>query len=235
MSHPARSLMAALLLATLPLTAPVAHAALFGIGISVHIAPPPLPVYVQPACPGPGYLWTPGYWAWGHGEYYWVPGTWVRPPRFGLLWTPGYWGWSGGVYVWHPGYWGRHVGFYGGVNYGYGYNGHGFVGGHWHGHEFYYNRAYANVRGGRFHVYSRLGPRFAVSRVSFNGGRGGIVAHPTAFEMRAGHQRAGFHEVALHRPAMRRAAPHRGPARRPQAHGGHGGGHGGDKHHQRGH
>ena len=50
------------------------------IGVSVNIAPPELPVYEQPICPGDGYIWTPGYWAWD-GEYYWVPGTWVMAPR----------------------------------------------------------------------------------------------------------------------------------------------------------
>jgi WXXGXW repeat (2 copies) len=33
-------------------------------GIAVDIAPPPLPVYDQPPIPAPGYIWTPGYWAW---------------------------------------------------------------------------------------------------------------------------------------------------------------------------
>ncbi len=33
------------------------------------------------------------------------------------------------AYVFHPGYWGQHVGYYGGVNYGFGYMGIGFVGG----------------------------------------------------------------------------------------------------------
>ena len=86
------------------------------IVLSVAVAPPPLPVYDQPPIPGPGYIWTPGYWAWNEdiGEYYWVPGAWVLPPRVGLLWTPGYWGWSGGAYVWNAGYWGPTVGFYGG-------------------------------------------------------------------------------------------------------------------------
>src|SRR5271157_201113 len=52
-----------------------------GIGISVRIGPPALPVYAQPICPGPGYLWTPGYWAWSDDDgYYWVPGTWVVRP-----------------------------------------------------------------------------------------------------------------------------------------------------------
>jgi len=46
------------------------------IGISINFAPPELPVYEQPLCPGDGYLWTPGYWAYGDDDYYWVPGTW---------------------------------------------------------------------------------------------------------------------------------------------------------------
>lgn len=101
-----------------------------GVAISITIAPPVLPVYTQPPCPMDGYLWMPGYWAWSPAGYYWVPGTWVLPPRPGLLWTPGYWGFGGGAYIWHAGYWGPHVGFYGGVNYGFGYVGFGFQGGY---------------------------------------------------------------------------------------------------------
>src|SRR6185437_16501835 len=115
------------------------------IGVSIGIAPPPLPVYVQPPIPAPGFLWTPGYWGYGEAGYYWVPGVWVRPPAVGLLWTPGYWGFAGGVYGWHAGYWGPHVGFYGGVNYGFGYGGVGFVGGEWRGSRFAYNTAVVNV------------------------------------------------------------------------------------------
>ena len=73
-----------------------------GVLISVGFAPPVLPVYVQPPCPEPGWMWTPGYWAYGDDGYYWVPGTWVPAPYEGALWTPGYWGWGGGLYVWHP-------------------------------------------------------------------------------------------------------------------------------------
>src|SRR5258708_14230774 len=98
--------------------------------VSITIAPPVLTVYVQPAIPGPGYIWTPGYWAYGDDGYYWVPGTWVLPPTVGLLWTPGYWGWNDGIYAWNTGYWGPHIGFYGGVNYGFGHTGGGYAGGH---------------------------------------------------------------------------------------------------------
>ena len=72
--------------------APTLSQAAIGIGVSVNIEPPVLPVYVQPPLPAPGYIWTPGYWAWDGSDYYWVPGTWVQPPQSGLLWTPGYWG-----------------------------------------------------------------------------------------------------------------------------------------------
>jgi hypothetical protein len=65
-------------------------------------------------CPGDGYIWTPGYWAWD-GEYYWVPGTWVMAPEAGYLWTPGYWGWAGDAFMFNEGYWGLSVGFYGGI------------------------------------------------------------------------------------------------------------------------
>jgi len=69
------------------------------VAVSITIAPPALPVYEQPVCPAPAYIWTPGYWAYGDDGYYWVPGTWVEAPAVGLLWTPGYWGWGNGVYL----------------------------------------------------------------------------------------------------------------------------------------
>jgi len=92
----------------------------------ISVAPPDLPVYVQPPPPGPDYVWTPGYWAYDQSfeDYYWVPGTWVTPPMTGYVWTPGYWYWNSGHFVFSAGYWGTQVGFYGGVNYGYGYGGH---------------------------------------------------------------------------------------------------------------
>ena len=118
-----------LALALVMLAVPAASQA--QIALSITIAPPELPVYVQPAIPAEGYLWTPGYWAYSDDGYYWVPGTWVMPPTEGVLWTPGYWGWSGGNYAWNGGYWGAQIGFYGGVNYGYGYGGNGYAGGRW--------------------------------------------------------------------------------------------------------
>jgi len=157
-----------------------------GVGISVRVGPPPLPVYAQPYCPGPNYIWTPGYWGWGPGGYYWVPGTWVLAPRPGLLWTPGWWGFAGGAYLWHPGYWGPHVGFYGGINYGFGYFGNGFVGGEWRGGRFFYNTAVSRVNARLIHdVYvNRNYQRMTAGRVAFNGGPHGVNARPTAEQQR---------------------------------------------------
>ena len=158
------------------------------VGISVRIGPPALPVYAQPICPGPGYLWTPGYWAWSDDDgYYWVPGTWVVAP-VGMLWTPGWWGWGGGLYVWHAGYWGPHVGFYGGINYGFGYTGVGFYGGEWRGGGFYYNRSVTNVSVTNVtNVYNRT-VIVNENHVAFNG-PGGVQARETAQEARYAHER----------------------------------------------
>ena len=176
------------------MAAPAARANV-AVGVAIRIGPPALPVYTQPLCPGPGYIWTPGYWAWGDAGYYWVPGTWVLPPEPGLLWTPGYWAFSDGAYAWNAGYWGPTVGFYGGIDYGFGYPGVGFFGGYWRGRTFYYNRAvtHVDVHVVRYvydhrveHAHSRF------DRVSFNGGVHGVRARPTAREeaaMREHHVR----------------------------------------------
>jgi hypothetical protein len=167
-----------------------------GVSISANIAPPPIPVYVQPLCPVDGYLWQPGYWAYDpdSGGYYWVPGVWIAPPQIGYLWTPCYWGYDGGVYLFHQGYWGPHVGFYGGINYNYGYYGVGFAGGVWQGNRFRYNTAVVRVNRTVIHntyvdrnVISRS--RIVNNRVSYNGGRGGVSARPRPQEQQAMHER----------------------------------------------
>jgi hypothetical protein len=161
-----------------------------GVFISVGFAPPALPVYVQPVAPGDGYLWNPGYWAYGPEGYYWVPGVWVRPPHVGLLWTPGYWGWGGSAFIFHEGYWGPHVGFYGGINYGFGYGGVGFWGGRWEGDHFAYNTAVMNVNRTVIHntyVDNNFHAGVGV-HTSFNGGTGGIQARPSAEERQFGQE-----------------------------------------------
>jgi hypothetical protein len=115
----------------------------------------------------------------------------VQPPAVGLLWTPGYWGWRDGIYVWNAGYWGPHIGFYGGVNYGFGYGGLGYEGGRWVNGVFAYNRTVNNFGGVTItNVYEKtvvVAP--GASRVSFNGGSGGIMLKATVEEEAAAHER----------------------------------------------
>ena len=181
-----RFLLLALLVPMMLQSAKPASAQWF-VGIHVNFGPPALPVYDQPLCPGDGYIWTPGYWAWDADDgYYWVPGTWVTAPEEGFLWTPGYWGWGDGGYIWNEGYWGPHVGFYGGINYGFGYYGDGFWGGRWQGGHFFYNTAVWHV-GGDFHNVYRddtviRNTTVIDNHISYNGGQGGVDRHPTPQE-----------------------------------------------------
>jgi hypothetical protein len=162
------------------------------VAITVSFGPPALPVYEQPLCPAEGYLWTPGYWAYDedYDDYYWVPGTWVLAPEVGYLWTPPWWGWENNAFLFHAGYWGPAVGFYGGINYGFGYFGHGFEGGRWQGDHFFYNRSVVNVNVVNIHnVYNEtVVNRGIENRISYNGD-GGINARPTPAEEAAERQR----------------------------------------------
>src|SRR5580700_9209003 len=158
------------------------------VGVAVTIAPPELPAYEQPMCPGDGYIWTPGFWAWD-GEYYWVPGTWVMAPEVGYLWTPGYWGWGGSGFLFNDGYWGLGVGFYGGVNYGFGYFGNGYEGGRWENGHFFYNSAANRLDANSIHNVYNTRVNENVNRVSYNGGEGGINARATSEEEAVAHGR----------------------------------------------
>ncbi len=168
-----RAVLGTLFLAVLPITG----LAQTDEDVSVDAAPPPLPIYDLPPAPGEEYLWTPGYWAWSDDDqdFYWVPGTWVIAPQPEFLWTPGYWAVLDGVFLWHRGYWGPHVGFYGGINYGYGYGGRGFEGGHWRGRRFIRDQTALN--------------NVTVHRVSYNGGTGGVQVEPTEAESAAALER----------------------------------------------
>ena len=189
------------------------------VGIAITIAPPVLPVYEQPICPGDGYIWTPGYWAWDDG-YYWVPGTWVIAPEIGFLWTPGYWGWGGDGFMFYPGYWGSQVGFYGGVNYGFGYCGRVYEGGRWDHVHFFYNTTVNNVNVNVIHnVYNRRVNEVTENRVSYNGGHGGINARPSREEEAAGRERhipplaaqTQHAQTARNEPQQRFSANHGAP------------------------
>lgn len=196
-AHPGRRPVVALLVGSLLLmlgmvAAPTPSFARLSVGIFVNFGPPALPVYEQPPCPAPGYIWTPGYWAWDPAYgYYWVPGTWVAAPFVGAMWTPGYWDYDGGGYRWSPGYWGLSVGWYGGIDYGFGYTGYGYHGGYWNHDRFYYNRAVNRLEGRDFsHVYYRREfHHFGDRRVSYHGGPGGINFGPTREQRAASRER----------------------------------------------
>jgi WXXGXW repeat (2 copies) len=141
---------------------------------------------------GDGYIWTPGYWAWDDDaeDYYWVPGTWILAPEVGFLWTPGWWGWGGEAFIFHEGYWGPQIGFYGGINYGFGYFGEGYEGGRWDHGRFFYNRAVTNVNVTNIrNVYETRAVNENRTRVSYNGGDGGINARPTPQQEAAARER----------------------------------------------
>jgi hypothetical protein len=145
----------------------------------------------------------------------------VEPPEVGLLWTPGYWAWADGIFVWYEGYWCPLVGFYGGVNYGFGYFGHGYEGGYWRGTEFFYNSTVNNLTDVHItNIYTKtVVSNVIVNRVSYVGGPGGIVARPTAEEEQAALQRhvpttsmqAQHRESAALRPELLASVNHGKP------------------------
>jgi len=194
-----------LFLLALAMTVPSSAGIIFSIGI----APPPLPIYEQTVCPRDGYVWTPGFWAYSDdGGYFWVPGTWVLAPEPGLLWTPGWWGWDGVFFVFHEGYWGRLVGFYGGIDYGFGYGGIGYDGGYWRNGAFFYNRSVNNVVNVT-NIYNKtVIVNTTVRNVSYNGGAGGITARPTAVEDAAARERH-IPPVAVQQQHVERASTNR--------------------------
>ncbi|MGC9952503.1 MAG: YXWGXW repeat-containing protein [Bryobacteraceae bacterium] len=57
-----------------------------GGGVYVVGPPPPPRAVVMGVAPGPGFVWTDGYWAWRGGSWAWAPGAWLRPPRPGAVW-----------------------------------------------------------------------------------------------------------------------------------------------------
>jgi hypothetical protein len=74
------------------------------------------------------------------------------------------------------------VGFYGGINYGFGYTGVGFAGGRWDRGVFRYNTAVTHVDTkiirNTYVDRTVIVNNTTINRVSFNGGNGGIRAVP---------------------------------------------------------
>jgi hypothetical protein len=131
-------------------------------------------------------------------------------PQPGYLWTPAWWGWENNAFAFHEGYWATQVGWYGGVNYGYGYWGHGFGGGRWDHDRFFYNTAVVHVNETVIrNVYIDktviINNNVTVNRVSYNGGEGGIREQPTPQEEAVSRER--------HMPPVQAQEQHRQMAR----------------------
>jgi hypothetical protein len=73
--------------------------------VLVAQAPPPVRVESQTVTPGPGYVWTSGYWRWTGTAYVWVAGTWVIRPRPAAVWVEGHWVRRPGGWTYTPGHW----------------------------------------------------------------------------------------------------------------------------------
>src|SRR6202000_2142926 len=116
-----------------------------------------------------------------------------------------------GNYVCHDGYWGDHVGFYGGINYGFGYGGDGYEGGRWDNGHFAYNQTVNNF--GSVHITNVYLTDVHVvydTHVSFVSASGGAHAQPTPAQVQAEHehhiqatsiQAQHFHDAA-HNPEL---------------------------------
>ena len=80
--------------------------ALADTSIIVRVGPPaPPPRAVVGVAPGPGFVWTDGYWNWNGARYVWTPGRWMRPPRRRAVWVPAHWARRRRGWVLVPGRW----------------------------------------------------------------------------------------------------------------------------------
>ena len=125
-SHYSSYIIGSLVLALLVLTFPTLSRRSTFVSVLVHPHCPD----TRSACPADRSTFDAGYRPYDsdYNDYYWVPGTWVMAPQPGLFWTPGYWAWNGNGFLFNEGYRAPQVGFYGGINYGYGYFGQGYQG-----------------------------------------------------------------------------------------------------------
>jgi hypothetical protein len=71
----------------------------------VQVGPPAPVVERVVVAPGPGYVWTPGYYRWDGRAYVWMPGRHVLPPRPHAVWVPGHWGHERRGFFWIDGHW----------------------------------------------------------------------------------------------------------------------------------
>ncbi len=67
---------------------------------------PPAPRYrVIGRAPGPGFVWTDGYWDLRGNNWRWRDGRWMRPPRRGAVWVTPRWTQQGNRWRFNRGRW----------------------------------------------------------------------------------------------------------------------------------
>jgi hypothetical protein len=77
-----------------------------GYYTTARFGPPPPPRYgMVGRAPGPGFVWTDGYWDRRGGSWFWVGGTWQRPPHNRVRWQPGSWHQNGNNWRFERGHW----------------------------------------------------------------------------------------------------------------------------------
>jgi len=97
-----RMILAGVLLASSTLTACASQ------GYVAYSVPPPPAARVVGAvgyAPGPGYVWTDGFWDLRGSRWVWVSGEWRRPPRAHTVWVRSYWEPHGRNWRFHRGHW----------------------------------------------------------------------------------------------------------------------------------
>ena len=74
-------------------------------GVSVGAPPPALRYEERGVAPGPGYVWTAGFYEPFRGAYRWHPGYWQRPPYEGGYYVQPHWEHYPDGWHQHEGYW----------------------------------------------------------------------------------------------------------------------------------
>jgi WXXGXW repeat (2 copies) len=92
-------------IASVILASALAVPAFAQVGVYVGAAPPALRYDAPSPIPGPGYVWTNGYWNVNGGRYVWRRGEWRKPPYEGAYWSHPHYdhypqGWAA-----HEGHW----------------------------------------------------------------------------------------------------------------------------------
>jgi hypothetical protein len=82
-----------------------AASAQVSFGIHIGNPPPPLRYEARPPAPGPGFVWSEGFYEPYNGAYRWHAGYWNRPPYQGAYWVHPHWDHYNDGWHMHEGYW----------------------------------------------------------------------------------------------------------------------------------